>query len=156
MAAPAACMAPPPSPRPKSSSAPGRIREKLRHAFGGLKDEAAPEPQAEEIRASDRKAVERAIEALPKALEAAKADLAAGRIPNAASIEQARKALLKELASSPLGTDLAALQQLLRTGLLELVAALSMPGVQVSALAPLLERCLLPLASASRFWEAMI
>jgi len=79
------------------------------------------------------------------------------------ALDKARKALIQELAGSLLGTMLGALQRLLRSGLLELVAALGAKGASASALLPAADRCLQSLAEAVRdgkvapkFWESMI
>lgn len=153
-------MAPPPPPAPPAQAckpAPMK-RKKLFGVFGGKDDEeisVEPEPKVTD---AERKSFEKAVEVLKKALEAAKAELEKGKAPSAGPVDKARKALLKELAGSALGTTLGALQRLLRSGLLELVAAL---GAK-SATAEAVDRCLRSLAESVRengspkFWEKTI
>ena len=126
--------------------------------FGGKDDEAISEAPEQKVSDSQRKSFEKAVEALKKALEAAKAELEQGKTPAAGPVDQARKALLKELAGTLLGTTLGKLQSLLRSGLLELVAALSAKSATVDSV----DRCLKSLSEAvqegasPKFWEKMI
>ena len=95
-----------------------------------------PEPEAV-VTAAEQKAVQAALEALLKAWADAKASIDAGKWPKSDAIEKARKALLKALASGVLGQKLAKLQAFLRSGLVEIMAALATPG---AALKPLFEK----------------
>ena len=138
--------------------------------FGGLfsksKSESEPVSEREETRvsASERKAFEKAVEALKDALTAARSELSAGRIPPVGPVDKARKALLQVLGGSVLGTTLGALQRLLRTGLLELVATLAAAGpAEAPSLSSRLDRCLSDLkdavkpgSSEPKFWEKMV
>ena len=138
--------------------------------FGGLfsksKSESEPVSEREEtkVSASERKAFEKAVEALKDALTAARSELSAGRIPKVGPVDKARKALIKLLGESALGTTLGALQRLLRAGLLEFVAALAASGpAEAPALASRLDRCLSDLkdsvkpgSSEPKFWEKMV
>jgi len=168
-----ACMAPPPAP---ASPAPAKCvsapngKMKKRSALGGLfgkkAERAEPEQALEErkVSASERKAFEKAVEALKDALAAARSELSAGRIPPVGPVERARKALLQALGASALGTRLAALQRLLRTGLLELSAALAASApAEVPVVASLLDRCRTELEESLRqgpaetkFWEKTV
>jgi len=168
ISAAAPCMAPPPPPPPPKCSAPSPSRSKSRKLFGGLfgsKEEAGPARREDEkVSASERKAFEKAFEALKEALTAARSELSAGRIPPVGPVDKARKALIQRLGESTLGTSLGAMQRLLRTGLLELVAALAAAGTaEIPALASRLDRCLSDLKDAARagslepkFWEKMV
>ena len=83
---------------------------------------------------ADRAALEAALEPVTKGLDAIRAELAAGRIPDAAALEKARRDLLALLATSPAASQAGALQKLLRSGLTELVAALRAAGTPVATL----------------------
>jgi molecular chaperone GrpE (heat shock protein) len=131
--------------------------------FGGKDDEEIGVEKVQPASPSEVKSFEKAVEALKKALEAVKAELEKGKVPAAKAIEKARKALIQELAGTVLGTQLGLLQRLLRSGLLELVAALGSKGASASALVPAVDRCLQSLGEAvregngvSKFWESMI
>ena len=168
ISAAAPCMAPPPPPPAPKASAPSPSRSKSKKLFGGLfgaKEAAESLPREEQkVSASERKAFEKAVEALKAALTAARSELSAGRIPPVGPLDQARKALLKLLGESALGTSLGALQRLLRTGLLELVAALAAAGsAETPSLSSRLDRCLSDLKDAAasgssepKFWEKMV
>ncbi len=166
---PTPCMAPPPPPCPPMSCKPSPSPSKSKKMFSGLfgRKEAAEDisvPEEKPVSASERKAFEKAVEALNDALAAARSELSAGRIPAVGPVDKARKALLHAIGGSTLGTTLAALQRLLRTGLLELVAALaSSAPSDTPALASRLDRCasdlkdaLKPASSGLKFWEKMI
>jgi hypothetical protein len=84
-------------------------------------------------------------------------------VPAAAAVDTARKGLMQELSRSALGTTLASLQRLLRSVLLELVAALGAPGASASTLLAAVDTCLKSLAdavlengSATAFWEKTV
>jgi hypothetical protein len=164
-------MAPPPPPAPmmcaKPSSAP--MKKRSANVFGKLfKSQESSEdisaPEETKVSASDRKAFEKAVEELQDALAAARSELSAGRIPTVRKIDQARRALQRLLGASPLGTALGGLQRLLRTGLLELVAALSSGSLSdAPALSSRLDRCVSDLKDAAKpggpekkFWEKMV
>jgi hypothetical protein len=156
-------MLPPPPPAASKPAPAPMKRKKLFGVFGGKDDEEIGGEQGPSPSPAQIKAVEKAVEALRNALEAAKAELEKGRVPSPRAIDQARKALIRELAGSPLGTTLGALQRLLRSGLLELVAALGAQGASASVLLPALEAALRSLGASvrdldasSRFWEKMI
>src|SRR5262245_60588944 len=153
--APAACISsivPAPAPMMRKAS------KKLFGRLGGKDEEAAYEEPTPTVTDGERKSFEKAVDALRKALEAARAELEKGKAPSAGPVEKARKALLGELAGSALGTLLGALQRLLRSGLLELVAALRAGSATVESV----DRCLKSLAESARetgapnFWEKMI
>jgi hypothetical protein len=76
----------------------------------------------------ERKAVEKAVDALARAIADAWAELSRGRVPKPDAIEKARAELRKLLESSELGLRLAALQKFLRTSAMTLVAALRAGG----------------------------
>ena len=166
MSADASMMAPPPPMACKPAPAPSAPRKskKMFGLFGGKDDEAVYEEPAPSVTDADRKSLQKAVTALRKALEAARAELEKGKVPSAGAIDKARKALLQELAGSPLGTTLGALQRLLRSGLLELVAALGAKGARAAELLAALDRCTGDLESSVRdaassspkFWEKMI
>jgi Ca-activated chloride channel family protein len=158
---PAPCMAPPP---PPMSVKPSKSKKMLAGLFGSRGSEDISVPAEKPVSASERKAFEKAVEALKDALTAARSELSAGRIPAVGPVDKARKALLQVLGGSALGTTLAALQRLLRTGLLELVAALaSSAPSDAPSLSSRLDRCLsdlkdavTPATSGLKFWEKMI
>jgi Ca-activated chloride channel family protein len=167
-----ACMAPPPppaSPAPaKCMSAPSE-KAKKPSRLGGLfgkkeGDERTEVREESKVSSSERKAFDKAVGALKDALAAARSQLSAGRIPPVGPVERARKALLSALGASALGTQLAALQRLLRTGLLELSAALAASApAEASSVASLLDRCRAELDEAlrqgpaeSKFWEKTV
>ena len=93
--------------------------------WGGARD-ARSEP--EEVSPAQEAAFKEAVEELRRALAGVRAQLGRGSRPEAAALDKARRAMLKELAGSPLGVKLAALQRALRTVPLELVAALEAKG----------------------------
>lgn len=166
----AASMVPPPPPAPRAckpaSSAKMGAKKSGKGMFGflgGKDDEAVYEEPQPKVTDADRKSFEKAVAALRKALEAARAELEKGTVPSAGPIDKARKALIQELAGSPLGTTLGALQRLLRSGLLELVAAFGAKGARAPELLAALDRCVGDLESSVRdtaaspkFWEKMI
>ncbi|HVE38976.1 MAG TPA: VIT domain-containing protein [Planctomycetota bacterium] len=166
MGAACASVVPPPPPPPPMACTPAPApmkRKKLFGVFGGKDDEEINLPQETGPSASERKAFEKAVGALRKALKAAKAELEKGKVPSPKAIDQARKALIQELAGSPLGTTLGALQRLLRSALLELVAAMGAKGATTSVLLPALEAALKSLGesapageASAKFWEKMI
>jgi Ca-activated chloride channel family protein len=155
---PSPCVPPPPAARAKG------VFSQL--FAGSAPKEIGPrnsEP-ADKISKSEEKAFAKALEALKKALAAIRAEIDKGGVPDGKSLEKARKALQKELAGSALGTKLAALQKLLRSRLLELVAALESKGVTAPAIKPVLEACEKEFDEAlregtpkeERFWETMV
>jgi Ca-activated chloride channel family protein len=147
----ARCRVPAPCPPPAKSKKKGGL---LGMFSGSKADDGAVAETEEKVTKAQEKARREAVESLRKALEAARAVLDAGRVPSADPIEKARKALLKELAGSAVG----ALQRLLRTSLVELVAALRAPGTP-AAVRPILDRCLAGLSESTRepkFWEATV
>jgi Ca-activated chloride channel family protein len=159
----ASSMVPPPAPPPapmacKPAPRVRSAKKKLFGIFGGKDDEAICEEPTPTVSDAERKSFETAVDALRKALEAARAELEKGKAPSAGPVDKARKALLQELSGSALGTMLGALQRLLRSGLLELVAAL---GAK-SATGDAVDRCLKTLAESvkengsPKFWEKTI
>jgi hypothetical protein len=149
----------PPPAAPACRPAPLMRSAKKKIGFlGGRDGEAICDQPMPPVTDAQRMSFEKAVEALRKALEAARAGLEKGRGPSAGPVEKARKALLKELAGSALGTMLGSLQRLLRSGLLELVAALAANSATVDSI----DRCLRSLAEAVRenpspkFWEKTI
>ena len=116
-----------PSPSPTSGKS-KRRREQSKHDDAEDLLDGAPEPVAADP------ALGAALDALAGALEQARSALAAGAVPDAGPVEAARTALLHLLAAASVGVEVAALQRLLRSGLLELVAALHTPGTPVAAL----------------------
>jgi Ca-activated chloride channel family protein len=83
---------------------------------------------------ADRAALQTALEPVTKALEAIRSELAAGRVPDAAALEKARRDLLALLATSPAASQAGAVQKVLRSGLTELIAALRVAGTPVATL----------------------
>jgi Ca-activated chloride channel family protein len=168
----AACMSAPPPPPPSPMCAkpsPAPMKKRSANVFGKLfKSKEETEdiriPEEKPVPASDRKAFEKAVEALKAALAAARSELSAGKLPAVGPVDKARKALLKVLGGSALGTTLGALQRLLRTGLLELVAAFAAAAPSdLPSLSARLDRCLsdlkdaaAPAAPESKFWEKTV
>jgi Ca-activated chloride channel family protein len=146
-------------PPPPPASAPARPLKKSLGIFGS---ESAPEPEGK-VSAADEKAFGKALQELKDALAGARTELGAGRVPSGKSIEKARAALIRILAGSPLGSRMGPLQGLLRSGLLELVAALGDPGAKAGLILPILDRCQAGLEAAfrtvaakDRFWEQTV
>jgi hypothetical protein len=148
---------------------PAPMKKRSANVFGKLfKSKEETEdiriPEEKPVPASDRKAFEKAVEALKAALAAARSELSAGKLPAVGPVDKARKALLKVLGGSALGTTLGALQRLLRTGLLELVAAFAAAAPSdLPSLSARLDRCLsdlkdaaAPAAPESKFWEKTV
>jgi Ca-activated chloride channel family protein len=166
MGAARASIAPPPAPASPQACKPAPApmkRKKLFGVFGGKDDEEIGLPQEPTPSAPELQAFEKAVAALKEALANARGILEKGKIPSARAIDQARKALVRELAGSVLGTTLGALQRLLRSGLLELVAAIDAPGASPAILLPALDAALKSLGECARagdaspkFWEKMI
>jgi Ca-activated chloride channel family protein len=166
----ASMVPPPPPPAPMSAKpSPSPMKKRSANVFGKLlrskeSSEDISAPEELKVSASDRKAFEKAVEDLQDALTAARSELSAGRIPTVRKLDQARRALQRLLGASPLGTALAALQRLLRTGLLELVAALASGSPSdAPALSSRLDRCVSDLKDAAKpggpekkFWEKMV
>ncbi|MBV8880279.1 MAG: VWA domain-containing protein, partial [Planctomycetaceae bacterium] len=153
--APAPCAPPPPPAKCMSAPKPSKMKKSLLGGLGGLfKSEEASDQAPEQkpkLSASERKVFEKAVEALKSALSAARSELSTGTIPAVGPVDKARKALIKLLGESALGTTLTALQKLLRTGLLELVAALAAAGpAEAQSLSSALDRCLRDLNDAVR------
>ncbi len=125
-----ACMGAPASPAPSK-------RMMSTHAGKCAEDRCEmPEPVVVATPA-EQKAVQTALEALLKAWADAKASIDAGKRPASDPIEKARKALLKALAQGVIGQQLAKLQAFIRSGLVEILAALATPS---AALKPLFEK----------------
>ena len=157
----------PASPAPaKCMSAPSEKMKKRSAVGGGFGKRAERDEVCEEakVSSSERKDFEKAVQALQDALAAARSELSSGRIPPVGPVDRARKALLQVLGASALGTRLAALQRLLRAGLLELSAALAAAApAEASSVASLLDRCRAELEEAlrqgpaeSKFWETTV
>lgn len=136
-------------------------------AFGSAPPAArrpSPPPPAEPAAETSDRAVEEAVAELIRVVEAIRAEIAAGRIPSADPLEKARKALIATLASSALAARVPKLQTFVRSGAIELVAALRTPGIDAAALAPLVARHAASLQEARRemsgdagaFWEGSI
>ena len=145
------------------------MKKRSANVFGKLfkskeESEDISVPEEKPVSASDQKAFEKAVEALGHALTAARSELSAGKLPAVGPVDKARKALLKVLGGSALGTTLGALQRLLRTGLLELVAAFAAAAPSdLPSLSARLDGCLSdlkdavqPASSGLKFWEKMI
>lgn len=110
----------------------------------------------------------KALDALRKAIEAALADLKAGKRPSADKLDEARKAVVKALAALDDASRLTLLQRFMRTAALELVAALAATEVEASSLVGLFEGHIATLAAAETetrqivgqppqdFWESSI
>lgn len=151
MGAPSAIPSAPPMSRKRKE---GRTAQ-----FGSFEDAAcAPEPE-EKVTKSRGKSFLKALAALKGALEEVKAALNRGEVPSAGPVEKARKALLSELAKSPLGVRLAALQKFLKSTLVELVAALLATDAAAASVRPVFEKALKELQAATaepKFWESMV
>lgn len=132
---------PPPSPvMPSPSRARGPMRKseaggmaaRLKRAVGGMlgggghatDKESREEEAAPKVSAAETKALREALAELTRALDALQAALAAGQVPAAGPLEQARTKLLQALSTSPVGQQVPALQRFLRSGCAELLAAL--------------------------------
>jgi Ca-activated chloride channel family protein len=112
--------------------------------------------------------LQKALALLVAAMTAARADLAAGRLPQAEPLERARAAVLGALGFSAVGQRMPALQRFLRAGIVELIAALQSktPLRDVVELFELRAKELdeakreargaMPVGSQDAFWEATI
>ncbi|HVY61424.1 MAG TPA: VWA domain-containing protein, partial [Planctomycetota bacterium] len=119
----------------------GALAEKLGGRASKSRDAGAPDgAAASSIPEEERLSVARGIEKFGRALEAARAELQAGRVPPPEDLEMARAELLRALAGSELGLRLPALQRFLRGAAAELVAALRDPRSEAAALRGLLDR----------------
>jgi Ca-activated chloride channel family protein len=111
---------------------------------------------------ADHSAVTHALDALVKAIEAARKAVDSGVVPVHEPIEKARAALVAALAASDLGTELADLQKFLRSTCVELVAAMMTPGATAASVRPVLERAEKELKTAQAptkskdFWEQTV
>ena len=111
--------------------------------FSSSANRSKPDPEKADVRKKAPPhvvAVWEALDKLREAVEAALADLKAGRRPSADTIDTARKALAKALAALDRADRLNLLQRFMRTGALELVAALAATDVEVLSLVGLFER----------------
>jgi Ca-activated chloride channel family protein len=105
---------------------------------------------------AQRAMIDKAIAALAQALNDARAMFERGIFPAVKPIEQARQSLMNALAQSGAGMEFAALQKLLRSTLVELVAALSTGS---AASVKLIDRAQKEFDAATQprnFWEAGI
>jgi Ca-activated chloride channel family protein len=122
------------SPSVASKKAPGLLNRILHGKEADTsKNESAVPPE-------ERAKLEKALEALVTAVALARQQLAAGKIPDHAPLELARKELLAALKGSALAMQLPALQRFLRQGAVELLAALQAKGTSLAALAQLFEQ----------------
>lgn len=109
------------------------------------------------------------IKVLAELLQKILAELKSGRVPEAESLETVRRELLTELAACPAAPELVELQSFLRSSAVELVSALSTPGVTANSLCELFEKRLLEFekakskavsrlegGSSDSFWEQTI
>lgn len=126
------------------------------------------------LAAAERAALVRAIEVLGRAFEEVCAAIAAGRLPAADDLEHARRQLVTALAATLVAAELGGFSRLVRTALLELVAALRSPGASIAVIAARLEAINRDLARVrkeadavlgqapkkgghvGRFWEGMV
>ena len=104
----------------------------------------------------DGESVSAALAALERALDEAARELAAGRVPAAASLAEAREALLAALVEWSRSDRVPALQRVLRAGLPELLAALAETTATPVALQPLLTRHREAFAEAKREADAVL
>jgi Ca-activated chloride channel family protein len=113
--------------------------------------------------------LEQALALLVAAMTDARAQLAAGRVPETDPLERARTAVLGALSLSPAGQRMPALQRFLRAGMVELIAALHSKATRLRDVLALFElrakeleeakreaRGAMPLTSQAAFWEATI
>jgi Ca-activated chloride channel family protein len=156
-----------PSPSPSVPSRPAEA--KMQVFLGGgaprkRRGDAPPAVPPDAVSKSEEQAFRKALEALRKSMAEAGSALVLGTVPPASALEKARKALQRELSTSALGTRLAALQRLLRSGLLELVALLQSKGTTAAVVLPILQKCDRELEESlregtpkeERFWETAI
>ncbi len=130
---------------------------------GGGPTSCSQEPRVPEPKQKAPKSVQRsfrkALAALKEALEDARKEVEAGKLPAVKAIEKARKALLAELADSPLGVELAALQKFLKSTLVELLAALLATEATAASVRPVFEKALKEIEEAvaePKFWQASV
>jgi hypothetical protein len=127
---PARAPAPSQAFRPAAFTAPPPPEEPEIDLLGELGEEPAPAEQAP--------AVGEALQALAEAIEEARRELAAGRVPPPAPLVAARTRLLAALAAWRGSVDVPALQRFLRVALAEAIAACGASGATAGSLMPLL------------------
>lgn len=133
---------------------PSKPASKAKKLSGGVFHPKAPAPPAggsissrpgrrgeepEPFSDGDRKAFTLALEAFAKALAAARAEAKAGRVPQTDVLEEAREALVKVLAGSPIAPEVPLLQRFLRQSAIELVAACATEGATAAGLHEMFE-----------------
>ncbi len=147
--------APPPPPAPCASRAPSKM--KLSSLAGGFKDdEGAARPEPEGPSDAERQAVIDALKAYAEELSAVREKLASGKLPKGAKLESLRKALVKALGAGLLGALVARLARFVRTGGVELDAALAARGAEAVWLVPLFEKHARELEAAAREAEPVL
>jgi hypothetical protein len=110
----------------------------------------------EEIAHVDSKQLKRALKGFIEELRAVQSAIHSGHVPSADNLEKTRLELVKALSTASIGSELAALQKLLKGAIVELIAALRTPGISVAALQSILERHEKELPQSENFWELTI
>jgi Ca-activated chloride channel family protein len=138
MAALRPAVAPAPPVR-QTKSAGGFIQDRLGAPARRLA-EARERKRRRKEAAAEVDAVREALDAFSRALQTARDQIAAGRVPSTAALDEARRDLLKVVTASALGPHLVLLQRFLRASAVELVAAAAAPVAAPAALRELFER----------------
>jgi Ca-activated chloride channel homolog len=96
--------------------------------------------EVEETAPVNSKEVKRALKNFIQVFRAVQSAIHSGHIPSADNLEKSRVELMKALSTVAIGTQLAALQKLLKGAIVELIAALRTPGISVATLESILGR----------------
>ncbi|MCE9584118.1 MAG: VIT and VWA domain-containing protein [Planctomycetes bacterium] len=120
----------PPAPKPAPMQA--IVSSRSRRADDGGSGDAG-------ISDKDRESFTKALELFTKAFATALAEIRSGRVPEPESLEEARVALVKTLAGSPMGSEVPMLQKFLRMAAVELVAACGAEGSTAAGLREMFE-----------------
>ncbi|MCI0615672.1 VIT and VWA domain-containing protein [bacterium] len=118
---------------PKSDSGAAGIFRGIFRKHGTVKD-------LEDLAQVDSKKLKRALKDFIQEFRAVQSAIHSNHIPSADKLEQTRLEVMKVLSTTPVLTELAALQKLLKGAIVELIAALRTPGISVATLQSILER----------------
>lgn len=108
--------------------------------FRGIFRKHRTEKDREDLAQVDSKKLKHALKDFIQEFRAVQSAIHSGNIPSADNLEKTRLEVMKELSTAPVGPGLTALQKLLKSAIVELIAALRTPGISVAALQSILER----------------
>ncbi len=138
-----ACAPPPPSGRPMDARM--QVSSPKSHSgaagiFRGIFRKHGTVQNPEEITKVDSKKLKRALKDFIQEFRAVESAIHSGHVPSADKLEKTRLEVMKVLSATPVGTELAALQKLLKGAIVELIAALQTPGISANTLQSILDR----------------